>query len=71
MGMPQNLNPSHHALISPTCDLVPVSLVEHWSCEDDDVEGDAETVEAGEGGHQPTEAGLEVEGRRGDHSQRH
>ena len=47
--------------------LVPVGLIEDRSCEDDDIEDDAETVEEREGGDKPEEAGLEVErGRRDD-----
>ena len=51
--------------------LVPVGFVEDGPGEDDDVEGDAEAVEDGEGGDQAQERGLEVEGRRGDHPQGH
>ena len=47
---------------------MPIFFIEERPCEDDDVEDDAETVKAGECGHQGQEAGLEVEGSRGDDS---
>ena len=51
--------------------LVPVCFIQDWSGEDDDIEDDAETVEDRECGDESEEAGLEVEGGRGDDTERH
>ena len=51
--------------------LVPVGFIEDWSAEDDDIEDDAETVEDGESGDEPEEAGLEVQGGRRDDTEGH
>ena len=51
--------------------LVPVCFIKDWSGEDDDIEDDAETVEDREGGDKSEEAGLEVEGGRGDDTEGH
>ena len=51
--------------------LVPVGFIEYRPCEDDDVEGDAEAVEDGEGGDEAQEGGLEVQGSSEDHPQGH